>query len=179
MYETKEEKEKVILVKCALSTENDIDIRNSIDELEELANTAGAKKVGEIIQVLPKFNNASYIGSGKLLELKELVDATGADTIICDDELTPSQADYLSEATGVKCIDRTVLILDIFALHATTDEGKIQVGIAQMNYALSHLSGSYKKLSRLGGGIGTRGPGEQKIETDRRIIRNRISQASA
>lgn len=176
MYETKEEKEKVILVKCALSTENDIDIRNSIDELEELANTAGAKKVGEIIQVLPKFNNASYIGSGKLLELKELVDATGADTIICDDELTPSQADYLSEATGVKCIDRTVLILDIFALHATTDEGKIQVGIAQMNYALSHLSGSYKKLSRLGGGIGTRGPGEQKIETDRRIIRNRISE---
>ena len=87
MYETKEEKEKVILVKCALSTESDIDIRNSIDELEELANTAGAEKVGEIIQVLPKFNNASYIGSGKLLELKDLVEATGADTIICDDEL--------------------------------------------------------------------------------------------
>lgn len=176
MYETKEEKEKVILVKAALSTENSTEIRNSIDELEELANTAGAIKVGEIIQVLPKFNNASYIGSGKLEELKLLVEETGADTIICDDELTPSQADYLSEATGVKCIDRTVLILDIFALHARTDEGKIQVGIAQMSYALSHLSGSYKKLSRLGGGIGTRGPGEQKIETDRRIIRNRIGE---
>ncbi len=175
MYETYEEPEKSILV--GVCTESDESaIRYSMDELYELLKTAGGVKVGELIQNRESFHPATYIGKGKLEELKALVEYTQADSCICDDELSPAQMRNLSEYLGVKVIDRTVLILDIFAQHAQTSEGKLQVELAQLNYNSSHLIGSYSRMSRLGGGIGTRGPGEQKIEIDRRVIRNRITQ---
>ncbi|MCR5586229.1 MAG: GTPase HflX [Lachnospiraceae bacterium] len=175
MIETREEPEKVILVGINTNQKNN-DIRSSLDELEELSNTAGAVKVGEIIQARENPHPGTYLGKGKIEELKGLVEYTGADSVICDDELSPAQIRNLSDILGVKVIDRTVLILDIFAQHARTSEGALQVELAQLNYNSSHLTGSYSHMSRLGGGIGTRGPGEQKIEVDRRVIRNKISQ---
>ena len=118
----------------------------------------------------------TYIGKGKIEEVAALVSQCNADTVVCDDELSPAQLRNLSDALDVKVIDRTVMILDIFAKHATTNEGKLQVELAQLRYRSSHLIGERTELSRLGGGIGTRGPGEQKLEQDRRLIRNRISQ---
>ncbi|MBR6229377.1 MAG: GTPase HflX [Eubacterium sp.] len=171
--ETEQKKEKVVLIAVDLGDDTDIDA--SLDELEELADTAEAEVVGRLIQARESFHPGTYIGKGKIEEALDMVRFTGADTVICDDELSPAQMSNLSEALGVKVIDRTVLILDIFAAHARTSEGKLQVELAQLRYRSSHLIGMGKVLSRQGGGIGTRGPGETRLEADRRQIRERIA----
>ena len=173
MYENKEELEKVILV--AVSTGNEEDAQESLDELEELVSTAGAVVVGRVVQNLEHINNTTYVGTGKVKEIKELIWETDADAIVCDDELSPAQYKNLEDELEVKVMDRTLIILDIFAGRAKTAEGKIQVELAQLRYRSTRLIGM-RNLSRQGGGIGTRGPGEKKLEVDRRLIRNRISQ---
>ena len=166
LHENKEEIEYVILV--AVDTEtgglSSYDADVSLDELAELADTAGAVVVGRLVQKLPHFNPATYIGSGKLDELRTLIYATNATGIITDDELSPSQMANLSKELDVKVMDRTMVILDIFAAHARTSEGKMQVELAQLEYRLSRLTGKGTSMSRLGGGIGTRGLGEKKLE---------------
>lgn len=174
MIDNREAEERVILVAVRKSDRENTE--QSLDELCELASTAGAVTVARVIQNLDNFNPATYIGKGKIDEIKELIieyDATG---IICDDELSPAQMNNLSDALEIKVMDRTLLILDIFAGRANTNEGKIQVELAQLRYRSSRLSGLGNALSRLGGGIGTRGPGETKLEMDRRIIHERIGQ---
>lgn len=174
MIDNREAEERVILVAVRKSDRENTE--QSLDELCELASTAGAVTVARVIQNLDNFNPATYIGEGKIDEIKELIieyDATG---IICDDELSPAQMNNLSDALEIKVMDRTLLILDIFAARANTNEGKIQVELAQLRYRSSRLSGLGNALSRLGGGIGTRGPGETKLEMDRRIIHERIGQ---
>ena len=151
----------------------------SLDELEDLAETAGAQTAGRLIQARESIHPATYIGKGKLEELKDLLWETEADGIICDDELTGSQIGNLEAELSCKVIDRTLLILDIFAAHAVSGEGKIQVELAQLKYRATRLTGLGRSLSRLGGGIGTRGPGEKKLEMDRRLIRERISRLKA
>lgn len=173
MYDIKEEEEKYVLVGVATS-END-DITQSIDELEELVDTAGGIVVGRLIQNRENIHPATYIGKGKIEELRALISEMSATGVVCDDELTPAQQRNLEEALQLKVIDRTTVILDIFAKHATTKEGKIQVELAQLRYRSTRLIG-LRDLSRLGGGIGTRGPGEKKLETDRRLIKDRIAQ---
>lgn len=173
LYETEEQPEKVILVAVSLSDQDQTE--DSLDELGELAKTAGAVVVGQLIQNLERFHTGTYLGKGKIEELVELVLQTQADTVIVDDELTPAQLVNLQDALGVKVLDRTALILDIFAARAWTREGKIQVELAQLRYRATRLRGFGTSMSRLGGGIGTRGPGEKKLETDRRIIKDRIS----
>lgn len=173
IFETEQEKERVILV--AVDLENGADVEHSLDELEELAQTAGATTVGRVIQKRDAIHPGTYIGKGKMDELKELAWQTQADGIVCDDELSPAQITNLQEELQIKVIDRTVMILDIFAAHARTSEGKLQVELAQLRYRSSRLVGLGKSLSRLGGGIGTRGPGEKKLEMDRRLIKERIS----
>ena len=165
--------EKVILV--GIETGGEESAEQSLDELAALADTAGAVVAGRIIQQREAAHPAAYIGKGKLQELKEMLWETEAAGIICDDELTSAQLKNLQEALDCKVLDRTLLILDIFAGRAVTGEGKIQVELAQLRYRASRLSGLGKSLSRLGGGIGTRGPGEKKLESDRRLIRERIS----
>lgn len=184
-YNTGEQKERVILVAVDLGENmrgTSMDVQASLDELEELAETAGAEKAGQLIQNRDGIHPGTYIGKGKLAELRELIHQTKADTVICDDELSPAQLGNLQEELSCKVIDRTVLILDIFASHASTSEGKLQVELAQLRYRASRLTGLGKSLSRIGGGaagssggIGTRGPGEKKLEMDRRVIRERIS----
>ena len=172
-FDTKELIERVILVGVAFRDDEDID--QSLDELEELAFTAGAQCVGRVIQNREAPHPGTYLGKGKIDELKERIweeDATG---IICDDELSPAQMANLEDALNIKVMDRTLLILDIFAQRATTREGKVQVELAQLRYRSTRLTGLGRSLSRLGGGIGTRGPGEKKLEMDRRLIRDRIS----
>ena len=173
MYDIKDEEEKYVLVGVATS-END-DITQSIDELEELVDTAGGIVVGRLIQNRENIHPATYIGKGKIEELRALISEMSATGVVCDDELTPAQQRNLEEALQLKVIDRTTVILDIFAKHATTKEGKIQVELAQLRYRSTRLIG-LRDLSRLGGGIGTRGPGEKKLETDRRLIKDRIAQ---
>lgn len=173
MYENKEELEKVILV--AVSTGNEEDAQESLDELEELVSTAGAVVVGRVVQNLEHINNTTYVGTGKVKEIKDLIWETDADAIVCDDELSPAQYKNLEDELEVKVMDRTLIILDIFAGRAKSAEGKIQVELAQLRYRSTRLIGM-RNLSRQGGGIGTRGPGEKKLEVDRRLIRNRISQ---
>lgn len=173
MYENKEELEKVILV--AVSTGHEEDAQESLDELEELVSTAGAVVVGRVVQNLEHINNTTYVGTGKVKEIKDLIWETDADAIVCDDELSPAQYKNLEDELKVKVMDRTLIILDIFAGRAKTAEGKIQVELAQLRYRSTRLIGM-RNLSRQGGGIGTRGPGEKKLEVDRRLIRNRISQ---
>ena len=173
MYEMEEIKEKVILV--GVETGGDEPAESSLDELAELARTAGAEVAGRLIQSRESIHPGTYIGKGKLLELKDLLWATDATGIICDDELTSTQLGSLESELSCKVIDRTILILDIFAARAVSGEGKIQVELAQLRYRASRLTGLGKSLSRLGGGIGTRGPGEKKLEMDRRLIRERIS----
>src|SRR6058998_1927262 len=173
--------ERVVLV--GVWTEGSAaDATASIAELAALAETAGSEVLEGLIQRRDKPDASTYIGSGKAQELREVVLATGADTVICDGELSPAQLNALEKAVKVKVIDRTALILDIFAQHATSREGKAQVELAQMEYMLPRLRGWGESLSRQaggrvagGGGIGTRGPGETKIETDRRRIRSRMS----
>lgn len=174
MIELKEQEERVILV--AVSTGEDDDTATSVDELEELASTAGAVTVGKVIQNRENVHPGTYLGKGKIEEVKELLwelDATG---IICDDELSPAQLKNLEDTLDTKVMDRTMVILDIFASRARTREGKIQVELAQLRYRAVRLVGLRNSLSRLGGGIGTRGPGEKKLEVDRRLIHERISQ---
>ncbi len=160
--------EKVILVGT--------DTYEALDELEELAETAGAVTVAKMVQHIDKPVTSTYLGSGKLEELANLIDTTDASGIICDDELTPAQMSNLERILKTKVMDRTMVILDIFAQHAITSEGKIQVELAQLQYRLTRLTGKGLAMSRLGGGIGTRGPGEKKLEQDRRVIRNRVAQ---
>ena len=147
----------------------------SIDELEELAHTAGAEVFAKLIQKRDKPDNATFLGGGKLWELKNICDNNEIDLLIFDGELTPSQQRNIENFTDVRVIDRTMLILDIFALNARTSEGKLQVELAQLKYSLPRLGGKGAEMSRLGGGIGTRGPGESKLESDRRHIRRRIN----
>lgn len=173
-FETAEKEERLILV--AVATSDGDETIQSLDELEELGQTAGAVTVAKVVQNREKVHPGTYIGKGKIEEVRNLVLSTNADTVVCDDELSPAQNHNLEEALNVKVIDRTVLILDIFAKRASTSEGKLQVELAQLRYRLSHLTGERSNLSRLGGGIGTRGPGEQKLEMDRRIIKQRITQ---
>ena len=176
IFETDEQQERVLLI--GVSLEDEQETANSLEELKELAKTAGAETLGKVIQPREYFHPATYIGKGKIDEVRELIDKLGATGIICDDELTPAQLRNLEDVLGTKVMDRTMVILDIFASRANTREGKIQVEMAQLKYAMTRLAGLGKSLSRLGGGIGTRGPGEKKIETDRRIIRERIAKLS-
>ncbi len=168
--------EKVILVGVQL--DNGENEESLLDELEELVKTAGGVIVGRMIQSREQFHPATYIGKGKLDEIRVLIDELEATGIVCDDELSPAQLKNLEDELNTKVMDRTMVILDIFAARANTSEGKIQVEMAQLKYRMTRLSGFGKALSRLGGGIGTRGPGEKKIETDRRVIRERISRLS-
>lgn len=173
MYNMDDIRERVILV--GVDTEGGETAERSLDELAELAATAGAEVTGRLIQTRECVHPATYIGRGKLIELKELLWETEATGIICDDELSSTQLGNLEEELDCKVLDRTLLILDIFAARAVSGEGKIQVELAQLRYRASSLSGLGRSLSRLGGGIGTRGPGEKKLEMDRRLIRERIS----
>ena len=174
LYDLKETKERVILV--GVQADDNEDTEKSLDELEELAQTAGAETVGRIIQNREQIHPGTYVGKGKLDEIKNLLWETDATGIICDDELSPAQLGNLQDALDTKVMDRTLIILDIFAESASTNEGKIQVELAQLKYRQSRLVGLGKSLSRLGGGIGTRGPGEKKLEMDRRLIKGRIAQ---
>lgn len=172
---TNEEQERVILVSVSDKGYTEI-AEESLDELEELAKTAGAITVAKIIQNREKKHPGTYVGKGKIEEIKDAVFVHKADGIITDDELTPAQLKNLQAELECKVMDRSLLILDIFAKHAHTSEGILQVELAQLNYRSTRLIGLGTSMSRLGGGIGTRGPGEKKLETDRRYIRSRIEQ---
>lgn len=174
LYNTEKEIEKVILVGIDTG-DNEFDSDSCLDELGDLAKTAGAEVVGRLIQRREAIQRATYLGKGKLEELKNYIEMVGATGIICDDELNPNQIKNMEKALNVKIMSRTLVILDIFAARASSAEGKVQVELAQLKYNLSHLVGHGTEMSRLGGGIGTRGPGEKKLETDRRNIANRIS----
>ncbi len=176
MFENKESAEKAVLI-CADTGEYDAE--SSLVELSELAKTAGAEVVCEIVQKREAPDGATYIGSGKLKELCDFCRSNEVDVIIADGELSPSQQRNIENETDVRVIDRTTLILDIFAMRALSGEGKLQVELAQLKYLLPRLGGKGVSMSRLGGGIGTRGPGETKLETDRRHIRRRISSLEA
>lgn len=173
-YENEQIEEKVILV--GISEQDGDDAEDSLAELAELVKTAGAVVVGTLIQKRETIHPGTYVGTGKVDEIAQLLVATGATGIVCDDELSPAQMKNLESILATKVMDRTLIILDIFAARATTREGKIQVELAQLKYRLSRLSGLGKSMSRLGGGIGTRGPGEKKLEIDRRLINDRIAQ---
>ena len=170
----KEEAEQVIMV--GVSVEDGDDAMDSLDELEELLRTAGAEVAGTVLQNREMIHPGTYVGKGKVEEIRRMLAATGADGIVCDDELTSVQYRNMEDLLGVKVMDRTMVILDIFARHAKSSEGKIQVELAQLRYGLSRLTGKGQALSRQGGGIGTRGPGEKKLEVDRRRMKSRISQ---
>ena len=170
-HHNSDEKERCILVSVDTGY---FDAELSICELEQLAETAGAEIYGKMIQKRDKPENTTYIGEGKLYELRDMCKSAEIDLLIFDGELTPSQQRNIEYFTDVRTIDRTTLILDIFALNARTGEGKLQVELAQLKYMLPRLSGKGTSMSRLGGGIGTRGPGESKLESDRRHIRRRI-----
>ena len=173
MIDLKELEEKVILV--AVSTGSEDDAEASLDELGELASTAGARTVGRVIQNRENVHPGTYLGKGKIDEVREMLWDLQATGVICDDELSPAQLRNLEDALDTKVMDRTMVILDIFASRANTREGKIQVELAQLKYRAVRLVGMRNSLSRLGGGIGTRGPGEKKLETDRRLIHQRLS----
>lgn len=172
--EIEEIEEKVILV--AVSEQEGDDAEDSVAELSELVKTAGAGVVGTLIQKREKMHPGTYVGTGKVAEIGQLIAECGATGIVCDDELSPAQLKNLEAELDTKVMDRTLIILDIFAARATTSEGKIQVELAQLKYRLSRLTGLGRSMSRLGGGIGTRGPGEKKLEMDRRLIKDRIAQ---
>lgn len=174
LIELKEEEERVILV--GVSTCEEDDTERSLDELAELVRTANGVAVGRMIQNRERIHPGTYLGKGKLEELRDQIEEFKATGIVCDDELSPAQMRGLEEALQTKVMDRTMVILDIFAAHATSSEGKIQVELAQLKYRAVRLVGLRSSLSRLGGGIGTRGPGEKKLEMDRRLIHRRIGQ---
>lgn len=170
-YENSQEPEVAVLVGIDMGLYN---AQVSMDELEELARTAGAVVAAKIIQKRDKPDSATYVGSGRLEEIKAFTEANDVDLLIFDGELTPSQQRNIEDETDTRVIDRTTLILDIFAARARSNEGKIQVELAQLKYSLPRLGGKGAEMSRLGGGIGTRGPGESKLESDRRHIHRRI-----
>lgn len=174
LIEIGDQQERVILF--AASTNASDDTEESVEELRELVKTAGAETVGVVIQNRENIHPGTYLGKGKIQELKEMVWESGATGVVCDDELSPAQLKNLEDALDTKVMDRTMIILDIFAARAKTREGKIQVELAQLRYRAVRLVGLRNSLSRLGGGIGTRGPGETKLEVDRRRIHERISQ---
>ena len=177
MHENSKHIERAILVGVHTGSLSVIDdtTEESLAELSELAKTAGAEVVGSICQNRDQIDKATYVGEGKLQEIKDAAATLSANLIIVDSELTGSQLRNMEDFLELRVIDRSALILDIFAERALSAEGKLQVELAQLKYSLPRLSGGYKSLSRLGGGIGTRGPGETKLETDRRHIRNRIN----
>ncbi|MCI5481781.1 MAG: GTPase HflX [Lachnospiraceae bacterium] len=174
MFETESLRERVILIGICTAREDDTEA--SLDELSELVRTAGADTVGRIIQNREAMHPSTYIGKGKMDEVRQMASAAGATGVVCDDELSAVQMRELEQALQIKVMDRTLVILDIFASRAVTSEGKIQVELAQLKYRQARLTGLGQSLSRLGGGIGTRGPGEKKLEMDRRLIRERIAQ---
>ena len=174
LIEIGEQQERVILF--AASTNDSDDTEESVEELKELVKTAGAETVGTVIQNRENIHPGTYLGKGKIQELKEMVWESGATGVVCDDELSPAQLKNLEDALDTKVMGRTMIMLDIFAARAKTREGKIQVELAQLRYRAVRLVGLRNSLSRLGGGIGTRGPGETKLEVDRRRIHERISQ---
>ena len=174
LFDMKELEERVILI--AVSTDDEDDTRASLDELEELVKTAGGITADKMIQNRERIHPGTYLGKGKIDEVRERIWELQATGVVCDDELSPAQLRNLEDALDTKVMDRTMVILDIFASRATTSEGKIQVELAQLKYRAARLVGLRSSLSRLGGGIGTRGPGEKKLEVDRRLIRDRISQ---
>ena len=171
MYENEKRIEKAVLVCVDTGA---YDAERSLDELQELANTAGATVISKVIQKKDSFDPATVLGSGRLLEVAEFVKNNEIDVVIMDNELSPAQQKNIENTMNTKVIDRTTLILDIFAQRARTSEGRLQVELAQLRYRLPRLMGMGTSLSRLGGGIGTRGPGETKLESDRRHIRRRI-----
>ena len=173
MILVEEEKERLLLV--GVSEQDGDDAMDSIEELEDLVKTSGAIPVGSLIQNRERMHPGTYVGKGKIEEIRALAEEKEATGVVCDDELTPAQLRNLSDMLELKVMDRTLVILDIFALHASTNEGKIQVELAQLRYRSTRLKGMGAALSRLGGGIGTRGPGEKKLEMDRRLIGTRIS----
>ncbi len=177
LYETNERPERVVLVGVHTDSRDELNdcTEESMQELELLAQTAGAEVVAQFVQNRPAVENATYVGEGKAEEIRDFCQQQEIDIVICDDELTGSQVRNLEDFIGARVMDRSSLIMDIFAQRAKTKEGKLQVELAQLQYYLTRLTGSFVNLSRLGGGIGTRGPGETKLETDRRHIRNRIS----
>ena len=177
LIEIGEQQERVILF--AASTNDSDDTEESVEELKELVKTAGAETVGTVIQNRENIHPGTYLGKGKIQKLKEMVWESGATGVVCDDELSPAQLKNLEDALDTKVMDRTMIILDIFAARAKTREGKIQVELAQLRYRAVRLVGLRNSLSRLGGGIGTRGPGETKLEVDRRRIHERISQVKS
>ena len=170
----KQAQEKVILV--GVSFREGDDTRDSMIELAELVETAGAEVAGTTVQSRDGIHPGTYVGSGKLQEIRQMIFDLQATGIVCDDELSPAQLRNMEKELDCKVMDRTLVILDIFASRASTSEGKIQVELAQLRYRLSRLTGLGTSLSRLGGGIGTRGPGEKKLEMDRRLIKTRLSQ---
>ena len=173
------EPEKAVLVAVEMNRQEHLwALDDTLAELEYLANTAGAQVVGNVTQRANRLG-ATYVGSGKVDEIREMMAELEADVVIFDDELTPSQQRNLENALNCKVIDRTALILDVFGQHASTHEGKLQVELAQHEYLLPRLAGQWSHLERLGGGIGTRGPGETQIETDRRLVRNRLQKIKA
>jgi GTP-binding protein HflX len=174
LIELKEIEERVIL--AGVATQDGDDTEESLEELEELVKTAGAVAVDTVIQNRESIHPGTYFGKGKIEEIKEALVRLNATGIVCDDELSPAQMKNLEDMLETKVMDRTLVILDIFAKRASTKEGKIQVELAQLRYRATRLVGMHGSLSRLGGGIGTRGPGEKKLEMDRRLIRLRISQ---
>lgn len=179
-WNTEELTERVILVGVQVTFgRQEIAMADSLDELCELVKTAGAETVGRVVQQAEGINPATYVGSGKVEEIRQMVWALGATGIVCDDELSPAQLNNLEQMLACKVMDRTLVILDIFAGRATSSEGKLQVELAQLRYRAARLVGMRNSLSRLGGGIGTRGPGEKKLEMDRRLIKNRISHLKA
>ncbi len=177
MIDHREIKERVLLVAVSLdeSGREDATAEESLTELAELVKTAGAEEVGRVIQNRERIHPGTYVGSGKIQEILELAQELGANGVVCDDELTPAQLRNLENALEMKVMDRTMVILDIFASRASTREGKIQVELAQLRFRATRLVGMRNSLSRLGGGIGTRGPGETQLEVDRRRIHERIS----
>ena len=174
LYENKEIEERVILV--GVSEHDGDDALDSLRELEDLVATAGAVTVGMVIQNRMSIHPGTYVGTGKVEEIRELLLAEDATGIVCDDELSPAQMKNLEDLLHTKVMDRTLIILDIFAARASTSEGKIQVELAQLKYRMTRLTGFGRSMSRLGGGIGTRGPGEKKLEVDRRLIASRVAQ---
>ena len=179
LHELNELEERVILVAVEMderSSRSAMDTDACLDELEELVKTAGGTAVARSVQKRERIHPGHYLGTGKIEELKAMLLAYDATGIVCDDELSPAQLRNLEQMLGTKVMDRTIVILDIFAARALSGEGKIQVELAQLKYRLSRLTGMGASMSRLGGGIGTRGPGEKKLETDRRYIKERIAE---
>lgn len=170
-----QKEEKAVLVGLIQKEQKEHEVKEYLDELAFLAETAGAIAVKRFVQKLPHPDSRTFVGKGKLEEIKKYVQASDSDLLIFDDELSGSQISNIEKEVGIKTLDRSDLILDIFARHAKTAQAKAQVELAQYQYILPRLRGMWKHLERLGGGIGTRGPGETEIETDRRIVRDKIS----